>query len=61
MIGVGGKVEADNKKLHHYFDRLININPPGISLAKALRNTKANLIKTGKKIGQEIKTGSFDT
>ena len=58
-IGVGGHIDTGNKKLCSHFDQLININPPHISLAEALRNTRKNLIKTGKKIGLLIKAGSL--
>lgn len=58
VIGVAGKTETGNKKLLHYFDQLININKPSTSLAQALRDTRINLIKTGKKIGRQIKANS---
>ncbi len=54
-FGVGGHIDTTNKKLCRYFDQFININPPHIGLAAALRNTKQNLIKTGKKIGLQVK------
>ncbi len=57
VIGIGGNVDTHNKKLLQYFDQLIHINPPGISLAKALRNTRSNLVKTGEKIGRLMQAG----
>lgn len=56
VIGIGGKTESNNKKLRHYFDHLIPISSPNSSLAKAIRETRSNLVKAGKKTGQLIKT-----
>lgn len=55
-FGVGGHIDSSNKKLCSYFDRLIPVSPPNISLAKAIRDTRSNLVKAGKKTGQLIKT-----
>ncbi len=53
VAGVAGvidrKVEKDLKK---YFDTLIRINPPRISLPNALANSGPNLVKAGFRIGQ---------
>ncbi|WP_245957798.1 glycerate kinase [Niabella yanshanensis] len=58
VIGVGGRLDPDNKKLLAYFDHLININPATTGLAKAITNTRANLVKTGSKIGALIKANA---
>lgn len=54
VIGVGGTIDSENKKLLRYFDQLININPPNTSLVKAIKNTRINLVKTGRSIGSLI-------
>lgn len=59
VIGVGGKTASDNKQLLRYFDQLFSITPPHTSLAKALKDTRINLVKTGRKIGTLINAGSI--
>ena len=54
-FGVGGHIDTSNKKLCSYFDQLIPVSPPNISLAKAIRDTRSNLVKAGRQIGKLIK------
>lgn len=49
VMVVAGKIE-DEKKLSKYFDEIICINPRGISEEQALKNAYQNLVKTGKRI-----------
>lgn len=51
VIAVAGKI-ADEAELEKYFDELICINPPGIDLQEAIKNTRQHLINTGKLIGE---------
>ncbi|GAB3423944.1 glycerate kinase [Niabella aquatica] len=55
VIGVAGKIpEKRSRKLARYFDRLICINEPGVSLSLALVQTYPNLVKTGAEICRQI-------
>ncbi len=55
VIGIAGKIPAERSQaLSQYFDQLITINPKPVDLATALRNTRANLIKTAKEIGNQL-------
>ncbi|TSJ43385.1 glycerate kinase [Mucilaginibacter corticis] len=55
VIGVAGKVPEDTSAaLNQYFDRLISINKAPVDLETALKNTRQNLIATGKEIGDSI-------
>lgn len=52
VVGVAGIVAAESgAALNQYFDRLININKTPVDLETALKNTRQNLVSTGKKIG----------
>jgi len=53
VIGLAGKVEAD-RELDQYFDELININPEPVDLATAMRNTRENLVRAGREIGDSL-------
>jgi len=53
VIGLAGKVEAD-RELDQYFDELININPEPVDLATAMRNTRENLVRAGREIGDRL-------
>lgn len=59
-VGVGGHIDTSNKKLCRYFDLLIPVSPSNISLEKAIRDTRSNLVKAGKKTGQLIKQIGFN-
>ena len=55
VIAVAGKIaDEDSPELKKYFDELICINPPGISLQEAIGNTRKHLIETGKMIGLRL-------
>lgn len=60
-VGVGGHIDTSNKKLCRYFDLLIPVSPSNISLEKAIRDTRSNLVKAGKKTGQLIKQIGFNS
>jgi glycerate kinase len=53
VIGLGGKVEP-GKEMEDYFDELICINPESVDIDVAMKNTKTNLIKTAKMIGDRM-------
>ncbi len=53
VAGVTGIIDRKAEKdLKKYFDMLIRINPPRISMPTALANTRPNLVKAGFRIGQ---------
>jgi glycerate kinase len=55
VIGVAGLIPSETDEgLNQYFDELICINKPGVDLATAMANTRDNLVKTGKKIGDML-------
>jgi glycerate kinase len=52
VIGLAGKVPLEtNGSLQHYFDVLLSINNEPAKLSDALLNTKANLVRTARSIG----------
>jgi glycerate kinase len=56
VAGVAGVIDRKAEKdLKKYFDMLIRINPPRISLPVALTNTSPNLLKAGFRIGQWLR------
>ncbi|HEX7457018.1 MAG TPA: glycerate kinase, partial [Ginsengibacter sp.] len=52
VIGIAGKVplKAD-AQLQKYFDVLLSINNESFEITTAIKNTKDNLVRTGKAIG----------
>ena len=53
MIGIAGKVPlATDRRLQKYFDVLMAINNEPCEIEAAFRDTKDNLIRTGKAIGE---------
>lgn len=53
VIAMAGNI-SPGKKMNKYFDHLISINPPGISLENAMRNTAANLSDAAYKISCDL-------
>lgn len=53
VIGLGGKVEP-GAEMESYFDELISINSELVDLDIAMRNTKANLVRTAKMIADRM-------
>ena len=53
VIGLGGKVEP-GKEMENYFDELICINPEPVDITLAMKNTRANLVKTARMIGERM-------
>jgi glycerate kinase len=61
VIGVAGKIPLGrDEELSRYFDILISINNEAVDIPAAMKNTRENLIRTAKMIGDliAIKTGS---
>ena len=57
VIGVAGKISlASGGQLPKYFDLLLSINNEPFEIEAALKNTKENLVKTGKAIGDLLMT-----
>jgi glycerate kinase len=55
VIGVAGKVPSGHATaLDQYFDELVSINTTPVALATALKNTRQNLVATGKRIGDQL-------
>jgi glycerate kinase len=55
VIGLAGKVPlAHSTALNQYFDILYSINKEPTDLATALKNTRDNLIRTAKEIGDSL-------
>lgn len=55
VIGLAGKIpDAEDAELRRYFDELICINEDGADIAAAMKNTRANLIKTARSVGISI-------
>lgn len=55
VIGIAGQIpEKDKPLLSSVFDEMININPPGTPIEIAIRDTKKNLINTGKLLANLI-------
>jgi glycerate kinase len=55
VIGLAGKVQAESSdELNQYFDQLLSINREPIDLATALKNTRDDLIRTAKQIGDRL-------
>jgi len=55
VIGIAGKVPlAPVPALNQSFDKLININKTPVDLETAVKNTRQNLILTGKEIGDGL-------
>lgn len=55
VIGVAGKVPTTpSQGLNQFFDQLIDINKMPVDLETAIKNTRQNLILTGKQIGDSI-------
>lgn len=53
VIGVAGNISS-SKEMNEYFDQLISINPPGISLEDAMKNTANNLSDTAYRISLDL-------
>jgi glycerate kinase len=52
VIGLAGKIPLDkSESLQQYFDVLLSINNEPVDLAKAMMNTKHNLQRTAREIG----------
>jgi len=52
VIGIAGQIPLDqDDSLQQYFDVLVSINNEAVDLATAMGNTKKNLIRTAKMIG----------
>ncbi|MEO8112003.1 MAG: glycerate kinase [Ginsengibacter sp.] len=52
VIGIAGKVPLNSEKdLQKYFDALLSINNEPAEMSEAIKNTKDNLIRTAKAIG----------
>ena len=52
VIGIAGKVPLTTDiQLQKYFDVLLAINNEPLEISEAMKNTKDNLIRTGKAIG----------
>lgn len=52
VIGIGGKVPlTTGRDLEEYFQALLSINNEPAEISEAIKNTKRNLIRTGKVIG----------
>jgi hypothetical protein len=43
-----------SKELDQYFDELVNINKEPVDLAKAMKNTRENLLTAAKEIGDRL-------
>lgn len=55
VIGMAGDISAKSKPaLQQYFRTLITINPPGSSLAMAIKNTGANLEAKALELGNKL-------
>ncbi|MFI5137223.1 MAG: glycerate kinase [Sphingobacteriales bacterium] len=55
VIGIAGKIPLEHDEdLKRYFDVLVSINDKGVDLATAMKNTRENLIRTAKRIGDFI-------
>lgn len=55
VIGFAGEVDDGmQNKPHHIFRQLIAINPAGVSLEEAIRNTAANLQAAAQKLGDQL-------
>jgi glycerate kinase len=60
VIGVAGKVPAGKSvALDQYFDKLISINKTHVDLDTAIKNTRQNLVSTGKELGDYLVGGGF--
>jgi glycerate 2-kinase len=56
VIGIAGKVPLDpDEDLQKYFDVLISINNEATDIETAMKNTRDNLVRTAKMIGDLIK------
>jgi glycerate kinase len=53
VIGLAGKIEKDGE-LDKYFNELININQEPVDLATAMKNTRENLIKVARELGDKL-------
>ncbi|MGZ3778490.1 MAG: glycerate kinase [Mucilaginibacter sp.] len=53
VIGLAGKIEND-QELNLYFDELININREPVDIVTAMKNTKENLVRVAKEIGDKL-------
>ena len=59
MIGIAGSIPLEiNDQLQQYFDVLISINNDVADIKTAIQNTKANLVRTGKMIGDTLAINS---
>ena len=55
VIGIAGKVPlAARRQLQKYFDVLLAINNEPFEIAAAIKNTKDNLVRTAKAIGEML-------
>jgi len=60
VIGIAGKIPLEHDDdLQQYFDVLVSINNEGVDLATAMKNTRENLIRTAKGIGDLLATGNL--
>ncbi|MBC7399229.1 MAG: glycerate kinase [Mucilaginibacter sp.] len=55
VIGVAGTVpSAHSEALKQLFDQLLSINTKPVDLQTALKNTRQNLVESGKRIGDQL-------
>lgn len=55
VIGIAGKLPLEpNEALHEYFDVLLAIGNGPIELKQAMQDTEANLIRTGRQLGNML-------
>ena len=55
VIGLAGKIpEQEDAELRMYFDELICINDPGEEIAAVIKNTRENLVRTARLLGDNM-------
>ena len=55
VIGLAGNIPAEDEgRLRRYFDELININNEPVDIALAIKNTRANLVRAARSVGDSI-------
>lgn len=58
VVGMAGKIPFDiPAEMTTYFDILLSINSGPVDLAEALRNTRINLTKTARELGDRLQKG----